>query len=85
MAPHSGKVCVKKILKLDVANAGLAACCIEASQRSVPLHRPVILKSLTLLLSYCGQVTFVYIGSTVSHHPIAGYTYILENMDNTGI
>ena len=29
MAPHGGKVCVKKILKLAVTNAALAACRIE--------------------------------------------------------
>ena len=33
MAPHSGKVCVKKILKLDVTIAGLVACRIQVSQR----------------------------------------------------
>ena len=29
MAPHSGKVCVIKILKLDVTFVGLAACRIQ--------------------------------------------------------
>ena len=40
MAPHSGKVCVKKILKLDVTIASLAVCRIQTSQRGGPLWTP---------------------------------------------
>ena len=50
MAPHSRKVCVKKILKLDVTIAALAACLSQASQHGGPLQWPVVLKWLTLIV-----------------------------------
>ena len=45
MAPHRGKLCVKKILKLDAVIAGKQACRTQAS-RSTPQLRPVVLKWL---------------------------------------
>ena len=45
MATHSGKVCVKTILKLDVKIAGIQACRIEASQRAGPEHRTEIVNA----------------------------------------
>ena len=54
MAPHRGKVCVKKILKLDVTNAALGACRIETemvkesvkASRTVAIAYQVSVKSL---------------------------------------
>ena len=46
MAPDSGNVCVKTILKLDVTIAALVACHIQASQHGGPVQRPVVLKWL---------------------------------------
>ena len=47
MAPHRGKVCVQKILKLDARNASIAACRIETSLCAGPLMRPIVLKWLS--------------------------------------
>ena len=64
---HGRKVCVKKIFKLDVTIAGLAACRIQVSQCGGPVQRPVVLKCFNRIVQFIKRNVLSCLPMILSH------------------